>query len=139
MTVARRAVLVSGVSLFWHADYGGRAGNPAQEPDPIVTLWRRRQRQVRRVAALQRQATLAQDRGDQVLCDRLEQRAGTVDDTVLALEQRIAMLPPRSMTALAVQATLLLERLRAMHDADEPEAILAWHIAHHLAGIDSAD
>lgn len=66
--------------------------------------------------------------------DNLECWAGAIDDTVLALEERIAGLAPASPQAAVIQAELLFERLQMMRGQDEPETALARHLADYLDG-----
>lgn len=134
-SVSRRALMTSGIGLSAIGGAGAAFSLPPGNRDPIVLLWQMRMLQRLRVSALLHEARRAGAAGDPSRQDALEYFVGAIDDTVLALEERIAGFPPASPQAAAIQAELLLERLQAMHGQDEPETALARHLADYLANM----
>jgi hypothetical protein len=126
--------MTSGIGLSAIGGAGAAFSLPPGNRDPIVLLWQMRMLQRLRVSALLHEARRAGAAGDPSRQDALEYLAGAIDDTVLALEERIAGFPPASPQAAAIQAELLLERLQMMHGQDEPEAMLAERLVRYLAG-----
>ncbi len=126
--------MTSGIGLRAIGGAGTDFSLPARVHDPIVLLWQMRMQQRLRASALLREARRAGAAGDPSRQDALEYFAGAIDDTVLALEERIAGFPPASQQAAVIQAELLFERLQMMHGQDEPETALAQHLVRYLAG-----